>query len=115
MLVDSFRVDSPHVEYTAEVIQSTYEYQTTEFVHEQSNGKYEWVARPKSVPYQFATQRKVPKLGYATPSPLLPPPKLHLLSILQSLSLQTPWKQLRFLASFATPKDTPIFPTSLFA
>jgi len=65
MLVDSFRVDSPHVEYTEEAITSTYEYQTTEFVHEQkSNGQYEWVARPKSVPYQFCTQRKVPTLGY---------------------------------------------------
>lgn len=66
MLVDSFRVDSPHVEYSEDVIESTYEYQTTDFVHEQrkSDGKYEWVARPKSVPYQFATQRKVPKLGY---------------------------------------------------
>ncbi|KAG0581375.1 hypothetical protein M758_4G270700 [Ceratodon purpureus] len=65
MLVDSFRVDSPHVEYTEDVIKSTYEYQTTEFLHEQrkSDGKYEWVARPKSVPYQFATQCKVPKLG----------------------------------------------------
>jgi len=67
MLVDSFRVDSPHVEYAEDVIKSTYEYQTTEFLHEQkSDGKYEWVARPKSVPYQFATQRKVPKLGYCT-------------------------------------------------
>lgn len=70
MLVDSFRVESPHVEYTEDMIKSSYEYQTTEFLHEQrkSDGKYEWVAKPKSVPYQFATQRKVPKLGYGAAS-----------------------------------------------
>lgn len=66
MLVDSFRVDSPNVEYTEEKIESSYEYQTTEMFHEKNaDGKYEWVARPRSATYQFATNRKVPKLGYA--------------------------------------------------
>lgn len=66
MLVDNFRVDSPNVEYTEEKIESSYEYQTTEMFHEKNaDGKYEWVARPRSATYQFATNRKVPKLGYA--------------------------------------------------
>ncbi len=64
MLVDSFRVESPNVKYTEETIESKYEYTTTDMVHEvMKNGKYEWVARPKSVTYQFVTKRKLPKLG----------------------------------------------------
>ncbi|KAH9540715.1 hypothetical protein CY35_14G020900 [Sphagnum magellanicum] len=64
MLVESFRVESPCVKYTEETIESKYEYKTTDMVHEvMKNGKYEWVARPKSVSYQFVTKRKLPKLG----------------------------------------------------
>ncbi|CAK9863921.1 unnamed protein product [Sphagnum jensenii] len=64
MLVDNFRVESPYVKYTEETIESKYEYTTTDMVHEvMKNGKYEWVARPKSVTYQFVTKRKLPKLG----------------------------------------------------
>ncbi len=64
MLVESFRVESPCVKYTEETIESKYEYKTTDMVHEvMKNGKYEWVARPKSVTYQFVTKRKLPKLG----------------------------------------------------
>jgi myo-inositol-1-phosphate synthase len=52
------------VKYTEETIESKYEYKTTDMVHEvMKNGKYEWVARPKSVTYQFVTKRKLPKLG----------------------------------------------------
>lgn len=63
MLVENFRVDSQNVKYSEELIESSYEYQTTDMVHEQNDGKYEWVARPKSVTYQFATKRTIPKLG----------------------------------------------------
>ncbi len=64
MLVENFRVESPCVKYTEETIESKYEYKTTDMVHEvMKNGKYEWVARPKSVTYQFVTKRKLPKLG----------------------------------------------------
>ncbi|KAL3695348.1 hypothetical protein R1sor_009424 [Riccia sorocarpa] len=63
MLVENFRVESENVNYTEEEIISTYQYQTTELIHEVRNGKYEWVVRPKSVTYEFKTERKVPKLG----------------------------------------------------
>ncbi|KAH8956167.1 hypothetical protein BDL97_07G025500 [Sphagnum fallax] len=64
MLVDTFRVDSPFVTYTEETIESKYEYKTTDMVHEVTKeGKYEWIARPKSVTYQFSTNRALPKLG----------------------------------------------------
>jgi hypothetical protein len=69
MLVDTFRVDSPFVTYTEETIESKYEYKTTDMVHEVTKeGKYEWIARPKSVTYQFSTNRALPKLGYGSSS-----------------------------------------------
>ncbi len=69
MLVDTFRVDSPFVTYTEETIESKYEYKTTDMVHEVTKeGKYEWIARPKSVTYQFSTKRTLPKLGYGSSS-----------------------------------------------
>jgi hypothetical protein len=69
MLVDTFRVDSPFVTYTEETIESKYEYKTTDMVHEVTKeGKYEWIARPKSVTYQFSTKRALPKLGYGSSS-----------------------------------------------
>lgn len=65
MLVDSFRVESEHVTYMEDEIKSLYPYQTTEVVHQEENGKYEWVVHPKIVEYEFKTARKVPKLGCA--------------------------------------------------
>lgn len=63
MFIESFRVESPNVRYTEEGIESTYNYETTELVHENRDGKYEWVVRPKSVTYEFKTSTHVPKLG----------------------------------------------------
>jgi len=63
MFIQSFRVESPNVKYSEESIDSIYDYQTTELVHENVNGKYEWVIKPKSVRYEFKTERRVPKLG----------------------------------------------------
>jgi len=59
MHIDSFEVDSPHVTYGEEFIESTYQYQTTNVTKE--GGKT--VARPKTTEYQFRTKRKVPKMG----------------------------------------------------
>jgi len=56
---DSFEVDSPNVTYTDEYITSTYKYDSTEV--EMRGGKA--VAVPKSVEYQFRTERKPPKVG----------------------------------------------------
>jgi myo-inositol-1-phosphate synthase len=63
MLVESFRVESEHVKYTDEEIASVYPYQTTEVVHQEKDGKYEWIVKPKVVEYEFKTARRVPKLG----------------------------------------------------
>jgi len=59
MHITEFEVDSPDVKYSADSIESTYQYHTTDVVSE--NGKV--TARPKTVEYQFRTSRKVPKLG----------------------------------------------------
>eukprot|EP00252_Welwitschia_mirabilis_P013954 TRINITY_DN3093_c0_g1_i1.p1 TRINITY_DN3093_c0_g1~~TRINITY_DN3093_c0_g1_i1.p1 ORF type:complete len:511 (+),score=33.71 TRINITY_DN3093_c0_g1_i1:205-1737(+) len=63
MFTESFRVESPNVSYSEDSIESVYAYETTEVVHENKNGKYEWVVKPKTVKYQFKTDRRVPKLG----------------------------------------------------
>ncbi|CAN6484750.1 unnamed protein product [Victoria cruziana] len=63
MFIESFRVESPNVRYTEEAIESTYNYETTELVHENRSGKYEWVVKPKCVKYEFKTSTRVPKLG----------------------------------------------------
>jgi myo-inositol-1-phosphate synthase len=70
MLVDNFRVESEHVKYTDDEISSVYPYQTTEVLHQEKDGKYEWVVKPKVVEYEFKTARKVPKIGYG-PFPFL--------------------------------------------
>uniref|UniRef100_A0A7S2JEE2 inositol-3-phosphate synthase n=1 Tax=Haptolina brevifila TaxID=156173 RepID=A0A7S2JEE2_9EUKA len=59
MHCDSFEVSSPNVHYGEKYIESTYAYQTTDVVKE--NGKT--VAKPKTVEYQFRTERKAPKMG----------------------------------------------------
>ena len=64
MFIESFRVEGPNVEYTEDSIHSTYDYSTTELLHERrSDGQYQWVVKPISVQYDFKTSVHVPKLG----------------------------------------------------
>jgi myo-inositol-1-phosphate synthase len=63
MFIESFRVESPHVRYGAAEIESDYQYDTTELVHESHDGASRWIVRPKSVRYNFRTTTTVPKLG----------------------------------------------------
>ncbi|ESQ40963.1 hypothetical protein EUTSA_v10015635mg [Eutrema salsugineum] len=63
MFIESFKVDSPNVKYTENEIHSVYDYQTTELVHENKNGAYQWTVKPKTVKYEFKTNTHVPKLG----------------------------------------------------
>ncbi|WP_213070961.1 hypothetical protein, partial [Acinetobacter baumannii] len=63
MFINKFRVQSPNVKYSEESIESVYDYQTTELVHENRDGNYEWVVKPKSVKYEFKTDTRLPKLG----------------------------------------------------
>ncbi|RZC85146.1 hypothetical protein C5167_007758 [Papaver somniferum] len=63
MFIENFKVESPNVKYTEEGIESVYNYETTELIHENKNGAYQWTVKPKSVQYQFKTDTKVPKLG----------------------------------------------------
>lgn len=64
MFIESFKVESPNVKYTESEIQSVYTYETTELVHENRDGTYQWIVKPKSVKYDFKTDIHVPKLGY---------------------------------------------------
>lgn len=63
MFIESFKVESPNVKYTDNAIQSVYNYETTELVHENRDGTYQWVVKPKTVKYEFRTDINVPKLG----------------------------------------------------
>nr|BAI52951.1 myo-inositol-1 phosphate synthase [Citrullus lanatus] len=63
MFIDSFKVESPNVTYSDHEIHSIYNYDTTELLHENRNGTYQWIVKPKSVQYQFKTDIRVPKLG----------------------------------------------------
>ncbi|KAK7857247.1 inositol-3-phosphate synthase [Quercus suber] len=63
MFIGSFKVDSPNVKYTENEIHSVYNYDTTELVHENRNGTYQWIVKPKTVKYEFKTDIHVPKLG----------------------------------------------------
>lgn len=63
MFIESFKVESPNVKYTDGEIQSVYNYETTELVHENRNGTYQWIVKPKTVKYEFLTDTHVPKLG----------------------------------------------------
>lgn len=60
MLVDSFVVDSPNVEYGEDFITSTYNYDSTKLSRTE---KGSWVVQPTSTQYQFRVDRRVPKLG----------------------------------------------------
>jgi len=74
MFVESFRVESPRVQYGDGEIQSEYRYDTTEVVPPENGGGAGWVVRPKSVTYNFKTSTNVPKLGCVayTPANQLP-------------------------------------------
>ncbi|KAF8411503.1 hypothetical protein HHK36_004055 [Tetracentron sinense] len=63
MFIENFKVESPDVKYTDDEIQSLYSYETTELVHENRNGTYQWTVKPKTVKYEFKTDTRVPKLG----------------------------------------------------
>ncbi|PIN26746.1 Myo-inositol-1-phosphate synthase [Handroanthus impetiginosus] len=63
MFIESFKVDSPNVKYTDGEIHSVYNYETTDLVHENRNGTYQWIVKPKTVKYEFKTDAHVPKLG----------------------------------------------------
>lgn len=67
MLVESFKVESPNVQYGADSVTSTYTYQHTE-VERTPEGQ--WVVKPQATEYTFKTDTRVPKLGCA----LLPRP-----------------------------------------
>lgn len=64
MFIENFKVESPNVKYTDHEIHSVYDYETTELVHENRNGTYQWIVKPKTVKYEFKTDVHVPKLGY---------------------------------------------------
>ncbi|GAV65384.1 Inos-1-P_synth domain-containing protein/NAD_binding_5 domain-containing protein [Cephalotus follicularis] len=63
MFIENFKVESPNVKYTDNEIQSVYLYETTELVHDNRNGVYQWIVKPKTVKYEFKTDTHVPKLG----------------------------------------------------
>ncbi|KAF4739059.1 synthase [Perkinsus olseni] len=56
----SFTVDSPNVVYTDTHIEASYDYHTTD-ISQSSDGQ--WVVKPRTVKYNFETDRRVPKLG----------------------------------------------------
>jgi len=59
MLCRNLKVDSPCVKYTADYIESKYDYQSTEL---EAQGDT-LIAKPVTTKYEFRTSRKVPKLG----------------------------------------------------
>jgi myo-inositol-1-phosphate synthase len=64
MFVESFRVESPDVEYTRDFIHSSYHYSTTELDRERcADGMLAWIVKPTKVRYDFKTSVHVPKLG----------------------------------------------------
>jgi hypothetical protein len=64
MFIESFRVESPDVEYTRDFIHSSYRYSTTELGRERcDDGLLTWIVKPTSVRYDFKTSVNVPKLG----------------------------------------------------
>lgn len=67
MFIEKFKVDSPNVVYAEDEIRSVYDYETTEVVHENRDGSYQWIVKPKTVRYEFRTDARVPKLGSGAP------------------------------------------------
>lgn len=66
MFIEGFKVESPNVRYTENEIHSVYNYETTELVHENRKGTYQWIVKPKTVKYEFKTNTRVPKLGFGS-------------------------------------------------
>lgn len=66
MFIESFKVESPNVFYEENEIHSVYNYETTELVHENRKGTYDWIVKPKTVKYEFKTDTRVPKLGFVS-------------------------------------------------
>eukprot|EP00951_Prasinocladus_malaysianus_P044247 scaffold567022_cov50-Prasinocladus_malaysianus.AAC.1 len=60
MLAESFRVESPNVQYGEDSIRSKYQYSTTEVSRDQSSGNF--VVRPLQQTVEFEVDCKVPKL-----------------------------------------------------
>ncbi|KAG9151759.1 hypothetical protein Leryth_002047 [Lithospermum erythrorhizon] len=63
MFIENFKVESPNVKYNENEIHSVYNYETTELVHENRDGTYQWIVKPKTIKYEFMTHTHVPKLG----------------------------------------------------
>ncbi|KAG9132577.1 hypothetical protein Leryth_022163 [Lithospermum erythrorhizon] len=63
MFIENFKVESPNVKYGEGEIHSVCNYETTELVHDNKNGEYQWIVKPKTVKYEFKTNTNVPKLG----------------------------------------------------
>ena len=61
MLIDHFEVSSPNVKYTADYIESSYNYQDTKLY--KNAEKNTWLVEPIERGFVFRTHRKVPKLG----------------------------------------------------
>lgn len=60
MFVETFKVDSPNVQYGEEFIHASYDYDSTDVVH---NDDGSVSVRPLSHKVEFKTARKVPKTG----------------------------------------------------
>lgn len=67
MFVETFKVESPYVEYGEDFIHASYDYDSTDVVY---NDDGSVSVRPLSEKVEFKTARKVPKLGYV-PSALI--------------------------------------------
>ena len=78
MFIENFKVESPNVKYTESEIQSVYDYQTTDLVHEEKNETFQWTVKPKTVKYEFKTIAHVPKLGCVLSCFFLPDPSFLL-------------------------------------
>lgn len=60
MLVESFDVVSPNVEYTPDSIKSSYRYDSTKLTRRSDGG---FVVEPIASTVEFCVDRRVPKLG----------------------------------------------------
>ena len=58
--METFKVQSPNVRYTADYIESKYIYETTRV---DCNSKGSYVVQPVETQYTFRTERRVPKVG----------------------------------------------------
>lgn len=59
----TFRVESPNVQYTEDQIISKYDYTSTELQREQTENGSAWIVKPMTTSYVFKTEAKTPKLG----------------------------------------------------